>query len=106
MTLAVKTVYEIDGRDSSTLEEFADDFTRHLNLQIHWRGNFDALNDILYGGFGTPAEGFVLLWRNSALSKQRLGYPETIKWLNESILKCHPSNVEHFRQQLALADKN
>jgi RNAse (barnase) inhibitor barstar len=95
-----------DGRGSSTLEEFADDFTRHLNLQTNWRGNLDALNDILYGGFDTPDEGFVLLWKNSALSKQRLGYPETIKWLNERTRKCHPSNVAHFRQRLALANKN
>jgi hypothetical protein len=58
MTLAMKAVYEIDGRDSSTLEEFAEDFTRRLNLQTNWHRNLDGLNDILHGGFGTPDEGF------------------------------------------------
>ena len=99
-----KVVYEIDGRNSSTLEEFANDLTQQLNLQTNWRGNLDALNDILRGGFGTPDDGFVLVWKNSALSKQRLGYSETIKWLNEHIGKCHPSNVEHFRQRHVRAD--
>jgi RNAse (barnase) inhibitor barstar len=101
-----KRIYEIDGANSSTLEEFAGDFTRQLNLQTNWRGNLDAFNDILHGGFGTPENGFVLVWKNSALSKQRLAYPETIKWLNEQIRRCHPSNIPHFRQRIALANKH
>ena len=59
-----KRIYEIDGANSSTLEEFASDFTRQLNLQTNWRGNLDAFNDILHGGFGTPENGFVLVWKN------------------------------------------
>ena len=101
-----RRIYEIDGANSSTLEEFADHFTRQLNLQTNWRGNLDALNDILHGGFGTPENGFVLVWKNSALSKQRLGYPETVRWLHERIPRCHPSNVNPLRQRLALADKH
>ena len=33
-----KRVYEIDGSDSSTLQEFAADFTDKLNLEIDWHG--------------------------------------------------------------------
>ena len=101
-----KPVYEIDGANSSTLEEFADDFTQQLKLQTNWGGHLDAFNDILHGGFGTPEDGFVLVWKNSVLSKRRLGYPETIRWLEDRIRRCHPSNVEHFRQRLALAYAN
>jgi RNAse (barnase) inhibitor barstar len=101
-----KKVYEIDGNNSSNLHEFATDFTNRLNLEIGWLGNLDAFNDILHGGFGTPDEGFILVWRNSELSKQRLGYPETIKWLEERIQNCHPSNVEHFKQRLKFARQN
>ncbi|MBV9927538.1 MAG: barstar family protein [Acidobacteria bacterium] len=98
-----KRIYEVDGRDSTTFEEFAADFTERLSLEIDWGGNLDAFNDILHGGFGTPEEGFVLVWKNSALSKERLGYPETIKWLEERMRRCHPLSVEHLRQRLALA---
>ena len=101
-----KQVYEIDGSNSSTLEEFAAAFTDRLRLETDWRGNLDAFNDILRGGFGTPDEGFILVWRNSELSRERLGYPETIKWLKERIRHCHPSNVEDFRQRLGLAQQN
>jgi RNAse (barnase) inhibitor barstar len=101
-----KQVYEIDGSDSSTLEEFAAAFTDRLRLETDWRGNLDAFNDILHGGFGTPDEGFILVWRNSELSRKRLGYPETIKWLEERIRNCHPSNVEDFKQRLNLAHQH
>jgi len=101
-----KQVYEIDGNNSSNLEEFAVDFTHQLNLEIGWRGNLDAFNDILHGGFGTPDGGFILVWRNAELSRQRLGYPETIKWLEERIQNCHPSNIKHFKQRLKLAQQN
>ena len=66
-----------------------------------WRGNLDAFNDILRGGFGTPEGGFVIRWENSILSRERLGYAETAKWLEERIENCHPSNVPHFQQRLA-----
>src|SRR5262245_39633780 len=46
-----------------------------------WGRNLDAFNDILRGGFGTPEGGFVLQWINSALSRERLGYPETVRRL-------------------------
>jgi RNAse (barnase) inhibitor barstar len=101
-----KKVYEIDGSNSSNLDEFAANFTDKLNLEIDWRGNLDAFNDILHGGFGTPDEGFILVWKNSELSRHSLGYPETIKWLEERIQNCHPSNVEHFKQRLELAQQN
>ena len=99
-------VYEINGNDSSTLQEFAADFTKKLNLEINWQGNLDAFNDILRGGLGTPEEGFILVWRNSDLSRKRLGYSETIKWLNERIEDAHPSNKKHFEKRLEQATQN
>ena len=101
-----KRVYEIDGSESSTLAEFANHFTRQLTLETDWRGNLDAFNDILHGGFGTPHDGFVLVWKNSLASKRALGYQETIKWLDDRAGNCHPSNVEHFQQRLTLAKRN
>ncbi len=101
-----KQVYEIDGNNFSTYEGFCEEFTKRLNLLTDWNGNLDAFNDILYGGFGTPDEGFVLVWKNSEKSKNDLSYTETIKILEKWIQRCHPSNVEHCRKDLEQAKRN
>ena len=66
--------YRIDGERFSTLEEFYEEISRVLIPNAKWGHNLDAFNDILRGGFGTPDEGFILIWENSAVSKRRLGY--------------------------------
>jgi RNAse (barnase) inhibitor barstar len=99
-----KRLYEIDGATFTTLEEFYDEVSRVLILTAEWGQNLDAFNDILRGGFGTPDEGFVLRWKNSAISRARLGYPETIRQLALRLERCHPTNrasvateLEHAR---------
>ncbi len=98
-----KTVYVLDGNRFSTLAECALEFTRVLGLTIPWNGNLDAFNDFLHGGFGTPDEGFILIWQHSDISRQRLGYVETLHWLEERVHHCHPSNVTHFQEWIAAA---
>ena len=71
------TVYEIDGDDFSTLEEFYDEISRVLIPGVYWGRNLDAFNDILRGGFGTPDDGFTLRWKRHEVSRQRLGYART-----------------------------
>jgi RNAse (barnase) inhibitor barstar len=68
-----KPVYEIDGSQFSTLEGFYDKVSQVLIPGANWGRNLDAFNDILRGGFGTPEGGFVLRWKNSKLSRERLG---------------------------------
>jgi RNAse (barnase) inhibitor barstar len=68
-----KAIYEINGHDFTNLEEFYDEISRVLIPGAGWGRNLDAFNDILCGGFGTPANGFILHWKNSAVSGQRLG---------------------------------
>jgi len=87
-----KRVYEIDGAAFSTLEEFYDEVSRKVILNASWGHNLDAFNDILRGGFGTPDEGFVLRWKNSELSRQRLNYKETIRQLERRFHRCHTTN--------------
>lgn len=98
-----KQTFVIDGEQFSSLHEFAQYFSNLVLKEYEWRGNLDAFNDILRGGFGTPEGGFILRWEKSALSRQSLGYPETIKWLEEHIQTCHPANVPHLQQRLAEA---
>ena len=98
--------YLIDGNDFSTLEEFAALFSKTLLKDYTWYGNLDAFNDILRGDFGTPEEGFILVWKNSAKSKQDLGYAETARWYKKALKSCHPSNISRFRKGLKSAKKS
>jgi hypothetical protein len=98
--------YVVDGTRFGTLQDAAAEFTRVLGLTMPWRGNLDAFNDFLRGGFGTPDDGFVLIWRHSAISRERLGYGETIKWLEERVQNCHPTNVPFMQQRLAEAQRS
>ena len=95
-----KPIYEIDGMDFSTLEEFFDEVSRVLIPNAKWGHNLDAFNDILRGGFGTPDTGFMIRWKNSELSRERLGYAETTRQLELRLLKCHPSNRDIVQQEI------
>lgn len=98
--------YEIDGTRFSTLEEFYDEVSRVLIPDVFWGHNLDAFNDILRGGFGTPEAGFVLVWKNSDLSRRRLSYQETIRQLQLRLDRCHPSNIDNVAKELESAKRN
>jgi RNAse (barnase) inhibitor barstar len=98
-------VYEIDGANFSTLEEFFEEVSRALNLSP-WGHNLDAFNDILRGGFGTPDAGFTLRWKNHEKSKVRLGYSETVRQLQLRLQKCHPENRATGLRYLSEAERN
>jgi RNAse (barnase) inhibitor barstar len=101
-----KPTLEIDGSSFSTLEEFYEEVSRKLVPGAHWGHNLDAFNDILRGGFGTPAGGFTLVWRSSSVSRERLGYPETIRQLERRLQRCHPENRERVASELAAARRS
>jgi len=97
-------VYEIDGTRFSTLEEFYAEFTRVVIPGFDPSlSNVDAFDDILSGGCGTPDDGFILRWKNHQISRQRLGYPETVRQLELRLARCHPTNRPQVGQDLKLA---
>ena len=96
-------LYEIDGKNFSTLEEFYDEISRVLIPGAQWGRNLDAFNDILRGGFGTPDHGFTLRWNNHGISRQMLGYDETVRQLRVRLETCHPTNREDVRADLGRA---
>ncbi|OZG69916.1 hypothetical protein BTA51_28695 [Hahella sp. CCB-MM4] len=98
-----KLSYEIDGSRFSTLEGFFEEISSVLIPGADWGKNLDAFNDILRGGFGTPERGYVLKWKSSALSRDRLGYPETVRQLERRLQYCHPSNRTYVSEDLAKA---
>jgi hypothetical protein len=87
------------------LDGFSAEFSTRALPVYRWRGNLDAFNDILGGGFGTPEGGFVLRWLNSSLSADRLGYDETVKYLDGIRQTCHPTNVPRVEEELAPAKR-
>jgi Barstar (barnase inhibitor) len=98
----VRPVLVIDGSRFSDFAGFAVEFSRLLS-DYTWRGNLDAFNDILRGGFGTPEGGFTLRWDHSDLSRVRLGH-EAMATRFEGLLEtCHPSNRSRISEELDAA---
>jgi RNAse (barnase) inhibitor barstar len=95
------TEYVIDGSRIMSLEAFYDEIGRVLIPGSQWGRNLDAFNDILRGSFGTPDGGFTLKWSHSAVSREKLGYPETVKQLEIRLERCHASNREDVRRMLS-----
>ncbi len=91
--------------DGSRFDDFAG-FTRVFSALLDdytWRGGLDAFNDILHGGFGTPEGDWVLRWLDSERSRVALGYPATVKRLEEMLPRVHPTNRASVEQWLASA---
>jgi RNAse (barnase) inhibitor barstar len=95
--------YQIDGSRFATLEEFYEEVSQVLIPGESWGRNLDAFNDILRGGFETPPKGFTIEWKNHALSKERLGYDETVRQLEIRLGSCHPSNRDNVSRELERA---
>lgn len=84
-------VLTVDGTRFADFDGFAREFSGLLH-DYTWRGNLDAFNDILGGGFGTPGNGWILRWLNSELSRSALGYEATVQMRQRILRTCHPSN--------------
>ena len=64
--------FEIDGRKISTIQEFLAETGRAVFGDPLWVSNLNGLDDALYGGMGTPDDGFELVWIEHEQSKARL----------------------------------
>jgi len=83
----------IDGARFHDFDGFCEEISAVLTPGLYqWHGNLDAFVDILRGGFGTPEGGFVLVWRNSVISRSALGWDATIAHWERILKGCHPSN--------------
>lgn len=96
--------FVLDGTSFDDLAGFFTAITRTLGV-TGWGRNLDAFNDILRGGFGTPEGGFILRWANSAISAHRLGWPETISFIESMLTTCHPANFPTVEADLAAAQR-
>ncbi|MGE5397578.1 MAG: hypothetical protein ACM3MK_08630 [Chitinophagales bacterium] len=100
----------IDGSKFNDLEGFYGEIDRLLTKDLEWQTghNFNALNDLLRGGFGVHEYGepILLRWINFRKSRQCLGYEATITYFEEILQTCHSTNIEYIKQQLANAKKH
>jgi RNAse (barnase) inhibitor barstar len=99
-----KAVITIDGECFFSLDEFFEHFQARALNGARWGTNLDAFNDVLRGGFGTPEDGFTLVWRHHNLSKDRLGYSETQRVLRKRVTTCHPENIAVVISELKKAE--
>ena len=97
-----RPVLVIDGSRFADFAGFAEEFSRLLT-DYTWRGNLDAFNDILRGGFGTPEGGFTLRWDHSDLSRVRLGHAEMARRFEAVLETCHPTNQARVSEELDAA---
>jgi len=98
-----KPVFEIDGCSFNSLDGFFDAFGSAVLGGTEYGRNLDAFNDILRGGFGSPEGGFILRWKNSDVSREQLGWDETVRFIERKLHTCHPSNIDCVRSDLARA---
>ncbi|WP_108718536.1 barstar family protein [Miniimonas sp. S16] len=82
----------IDGARIDSIADLYDQLDDLLMTGEDWRmgASLDALNDVLYGGFGTLArleEAPTFVWRDFAHSREALGVDATIAWWREKIAR-------------------
>ncbi|WP_053804370.1 barstar family protein [Streptomyces rimosus] len=99
-------IFVLDGASIRSL----DDFWRVLMDAFDSPGrqyfgrNLDAFADCLSGGPGGPeADDYVVEWHDHAVSREHLGYPETVRQLELRLARCHPSNRAAVEARLAAA---
>lgn len=90
----------LDGSSVHDFKTFIEEFNRvYSRFDVCWDGHLDAFNDYL----AWPDEKYVLVWKQSELSRSGLGYGEMVRWLEETLQHCHPSSVSHMRERLEAA---
>ncbi|MBY3417705.1 MULTISPECIES: barstar family protein [Rhizobium] len=99
--------FHIDGEKIQDLDSFFREVARQLFPDIpDWNYNFDGLDDMLGGGFGTPENGCVLFWDNHQLSRARLGYEETARVLEKRLKRSHSSARNEIMKQIRMAKRH
>ncbi|MEU7066324.1 barstar family protein [Streptomyces sp. NPDC046161] len=99
------TTYVIDGARVHSLQDFWTALGEAVNGPGGYFGRgLDSLTDCLRGGFGTPDDGsYVFEWRGHAASRRALGHPETARYLEGILARCHHTNRGRVAEELAQA---
>jgi len=94
----------INGDHIHDIPSFYEEINRVFMQEEDWQiGNsLDALNDLLYGGFGVIGgdHPIQLVWLNIDKSKDALGYETTRRYYLEKLKPESPFNKAYFKEQL------
>jgi RNAse (barnase) inhibitor barstar len=100
------TTFTIDGGAIRDIPSLYDELNRVFMEGEDWRlgESLDALNDLLYGGFGAllDADDVVVRWTDSAASRAALGHDTTIAYYRGKL--AHPETVDADRFGRLLAE--
>ena len=97
--------YVIDGKRFNTLEEFYEEISEVLIPDKAWGKNLDAFNDILYDFIDSDEKHIVIRWVNSDISREKLGYPETVRQLKKRLQKCSAGNRQRIKKEIISAQR-
>lgn len=97
----------INGNNFSDLQGFYDEVVNVLtkNFTDKFGRNMNAFDDILLGGFCKfeYQEKIIFIWKNAKKSQKDLGWPETIKYIENKLKRCNSRNLKSIENDLKLA---
>ena len=97
--------FTIKGDAIHDIPSFYEEINRVFMHSEDWKiGNsLDALNDLLYGGYGAAKDiaAFDLIWLQMEKSRQSLGVETTRAYYEEKLLSGSPFNKSLFKAKLA-----
>jgi RNAse (barnase) inhibitor barstar len=96
-----QVVFVIDGENFSTTKEFFNEIERVMRV-TDWGRNLDAFNDVLRGGFGDipMSTNYTIVWRNSQVSRKRLGHEYRLYQLQQRKQTAHESWHDQIDQEI------
>jgi RNAse (barnase) inhibitor barstar len=100
-----KAHYVVDGKTFETLEGFFDEMSRQLAVSAESAKTLEEFEMMLQRAFNDASKGMVLVWKNHHLSKEFLGFEETLRFLEKKLKACHHSEVLVVRKELTQTKK-
>lgn len=99
----------IDANRFDDIPGFYDEINRVFMADEDWKlgHSLDALDDLLYGGYGILKDAGVarLRWKNMDKSRNDLGLETTRRWLSEKLEHPDRFNTQLIRTQLDALDQ-
>ena len=97
-------ILTINGDNIHDIPSFYDEINRVFMAGENWKlgPSLDALNDMLYGGYGAIQgdEPVVLVWQNIEKSRAALGIETTTAFYQEKLKQPEVFDVHRIRKQL------
>lgn len=101
---SMKKQFIINGSSITDIPTFYEEINRVFMTDEDWKigHSLDALNDLMYGGFGAMknTRAVTLLWLDADKSREALGPELTRAYYEEKLKPGSPYNKKLFKQKL------